>query len=244
MKNLSKYYLFLLAGLVAGFAAGAIVGHSIDGKAIGSPIININSSIPTNGQRNLLLIGVDRLDRNSPQLEGVWLVLLFPDNPRILLIPIFPSNSEFSTNQDDALVRSFRMTKDGNLSRTFLEELEKKNFWWTDILIADQTALSKTSRIILSSRSIELSKINASIFKSSIKWGQDSPRYTKKLFNKISSLCQGVNHTLLENNSSTILKLFPKHIRTNLELQEIINQIEQRTSIHGGLICEFPTSHP
>jgi hypothetical protein len=244
MKNISKYHRFLLAGLLIGFTAGAITGHIIDVTAKGSPMINITPAAPSNGQQNLLFIGVDHLNSKSPQLKSIWLVLLFPDNPRIALIPIFPYTNDDSTVHNKSLVESFKLTKDGNLARTFLEELKTLNFWWTDTIIADRTALVEISRIALDGNHLASTKISRSIIKPIDKLENNSSSHNQGLINKITALCQLVDSKKIENHLPVIFKLFASHIRTNIKPQEITNQLDRRKSIQGGLICEFPTLHP
>jgi hypothetical protein len=97
------------------------------------------------GQRNILIIGIDRLEAAEPRLEGIWLALYVPASPKITLMPIYPSltqnQSGHKANQDAALASSFRLDDKHKPDISFLKTLQDRGLWWNNFVVLDELAM-------------------------------------------------------------------------------------------------------
>jgi hypothetical protein len=92
---------------------------------------------PANGQRNLLVIGVDRLDNAQPRLESVWLALYFPGRSPVAFLPLYPG-----PGGEEALPAAFELTPAGDPGERFLEQLRREQLWWSGIVLLDEAGLA------------------------------------------------------------------------------------------------------
>lgn len=97
------------------------------------------------GQRNILIIGIDRLEAAEPRLESIWLALYVPTSPKITLMPIYPSLTQnqtgYKTNQDAALARGFGLDDKHKPDLSFLKSLQDRGLWWNNFIVLDELAM-------------------------------------------------------------------------------------------------------
>ena len=93
----------LIATFVTALIAGYKIGEYMDpvGKISRSQtdvVVQPGVKIPDNDQYNLLIIGVDDMNRPDAHLESVWLAAKAQDLSKITLIPVFPSLNDEDLN--------------------------------------------------------------------------------------------------------------------------------------------------
>jgi hypothetical protein len=132
--------LFLLLGAWAGvLAAGWLPFQAILGPERSEDTAPADA-LPANGQRNLLVIGVDSLEVDLPVLESLWLVLYFPGRNPVTLMPLYPQPGEPETSQETGLEKAFSLEGSGGPSPAFFEQLRHEQVWWTGYVLLDETA--------------------------------------------------------------------------------------------------------
>jgi hypothetical protein len=132
--------------LVLGARAGAAIAGWIPFEAIPRPQRSGASrqayAAPANGQRNLLVIGVDRLDGDLTRLESLWLVLYFPGRSPLTLMPLYPRGGGPETSQRANLAEAFSLARSGEPDPAFFERLQHEQVWWSGYVVLDETALA------------------------------------------------------------------------------------------------------
>jgi hypothetical protein len=117
MINRTFLSLIIFIGFLAiGFSVSTRFCHP-NGSNLSNPVSSTtNNSSHTirsmnNGQRSLLLIGVDTLRTSQPDLASLWLVTYLPPDSTFHLLPIFPAGKGDLSDFERQLSRSFRMDK-------------------------------------------------------------------------------------------------------------------------------------
>ena len=149
MKNQSVLNLFFFTCfLVLGNFISTRIYHSgFNHISDVSRLITIKNTKPiqslNNGQRIILLIGVNSIEAPKPQLESLWLVSYLPSDSTLHLLPIFPSRNGGFSDFEEKLYRSFDITglSGNSLSENFKNILKENNFWWSGYIIYDHTVL-------------------------------------------------------------------------------------------------------
>jgi len=149
---LPVFGIFLLVGLFLGTRAGLSTGtaNSVNSSLATAPApiaataeMATPQPVAANGQRNLLVIGVDRMEPENAQLESIWLVLHFPGEAEFTLIPLFPAALSGGQSQDDFLSHTFDLRPDHLPSPEFLTAIKELDLWWNDVLVIDEAGLAR-----------------------------------------------------------------------------------------------------
>lgn len=90
-------------------------------------------------QQNILLIHIDQLEKNQPELISVWgLILYFPE-PKIILQPIYPS----PIGEESFPFRSLKITAAKTLNPRFIQQVSlQTQMAWDNYILMDHQALS------------------------------------------------------------------------------------------------------
>jgi hypothetical protein len=122
--------------LLMGYKAGEIMNplDEIFDNRIDTTIMP-SVAIPDNDQFNLLIIGVDDINKVDAQLESIWLAAHVENSNQITLIPVFPLSD--APDQNTILSDSFSIEQD-RPGKAFWTEMKKKNFWWKGYIIGDK----------------------------------------------------------------------------------------------------------
>lgn len=119
-----KKAVFLLVIVI--FIASAVLGFQAAARLSSgqSSQTQLNQSLPVpSTQTNYLLVHVNDLSVDNPQLVSVWGLFVFYSNPpQVMLIPLFPTYDE---TRSTALGSAFKISKDGQVSSRFIDEIEK-----------------------------------------------------------------------------------------------------------------------
>ena len=92
-------------------------------KTIPEPLL----SLP-DGERILLLAGVDHVNTNHPQLQSLWLLTYYLEDAPIQFLPIYPSGINPPTALERTLIDSFSLVNDNGLLR-LPTAAEARTFW-------------------------------------------------------------------------------------------------------------------
>lgn len=93
---------------------------------------------PENGQKNLLLIVVDRLEQQEPSLEGAWMLIYAPSGLSVTFMPVYP----VASSAGQRLEEEFRLAEDGGLMDSFQQALRAQGLWWDNYLVVDYATLA------------------------------------------------------------------------------------------------------
>lgn len=93
---------------------------------------------PENGQKNLLLVVVDRLQDPEPSLEGAWMLIYAPSGLRVTFMPVYPAASSLSRS----LEKEFRLAENQVLADSFQQALRAQGLWWDHYLLVDYATLA------------------------------------------------------------------------------------------------------
>ena len=125
--------IFLMFGIFIGFMVGGILAASAvtgtggtTNPAVLVPGIKLDSSgAAPNGQRNILLIGVDQLDNATPHLEGLWLLMNVAASNQITLLPLYPATPGKEVMDPAQLISRFHLDSNGYPDTDFLSIIQE-----------------------------------------------------------------------------------------------------------------------
>jgi hypothetical protein len=263
MKKLRSlpYLVIFLVNLLVGFLGGSKVFPERAGNIY--PMVELavqmDNPIPAmaNGQRSILLITVDKLDARKPRLTGVWALLYVPTNPRLTLIPVFPTLNNRDTKGE--LAKSFKIQQEASsrkLDPTFIRLIQEQIPWWSGHIILDQRALAEVVDLwVYSSGMISnnspsnddkrSAKNNRIQIISDLSDAWDDPY--SALFSQASlyqELCWGMAWSEIDFKTSQTQELviaIRKHFSSDLDPELILTEILNLRDLGGNFICEFPT---
>jgi hypothetical protein len=203
-----------------------------------------NTAIPAR-QRNLLIIGVDDLRAKSPRLISVWMIFYLLDTPHFMLVPIYPTTHSGGFDQpflDESLSNTFQLDPEQAPGAEFLQSLHAKDLWWSGYIILDQTALDAIRKFV--GGKVAKSNLNHPLSSRNIPDPQQDTRAALIGQARFAQdLCGGAAG-LFSIETSQILDLFTRlssHVRTDLDLQQAIEEIQFSLRNGGGVSCEFPS---
>ena len=127
MKKLTIVFGIIIFGLFAFF------GYKVASKLFAPEVEAVTTDIPTEviqtepptqiPQQNYLLIHVNDMTIEKPELISVWAVFVYQTNPpQFMFVPLFPS---YDAAVQRRLDRKFNLTKDLQPSDWFLSQVEK-----------------------------------------------------------------------------------------------------------------------
>jgi hypothetical protein len=235
--NLIAFIMFFIVGLITVLLIqGEILSPT-------SPTVPISNSISqTNGQKNILLVGVDRVDTKSARLESLWLVMYHPETPRFFFKPIYPPPHEEAVSSYSEPHEPIPIDP-RNLSKiTTLDILKELNIWWNDTILIDEYATTGLLGLIegIPSDNIESSASEVS----SLPHAWDNPH---DALQAQTSIYRGVCNN--SNNLANQVTLFDVLAVTEDHLYSSKNQIELTTDWHRlegwnfDIECEFPSAN-
>ncbi|NJD58388.1 MAG: hypothetical protein C3F13_06680 [Anaerolineales bacterium] len=181
-------------------------------------------SIPTlnNGQRSYLVIIASAMGRSNSQLESIWLASYLPTEPDIRLLPIYPSDSEVTTDFGQQLVNTFKLSKqNGNvlLSQDFLDLLEEHNYWWSGYVVLDEQALQNISTLAQEA------------------YGKDIQEGII-----LRAACQRLVLNSGEDGLTQLVSLIPQKAITDLDPQLLEQELEDLLSNKQPIHCSLPVA--
>lgn len=134
---MKKVYLLIALVLFIIFAYfGFKAASNLDAKSSGSTPLTLD--LPGN-QQNFLIVHVDDLTNNRPQLISVWGVfIMFNSPPQLMFVPLYPSADVTSK----ALENSYGSSRAGSLDAKFIDEIEGQyNITTSGYILVDNAAV-------------------------------------------------------------------------------------------------------
>ncbi len=137
-----KKAVFLLVIVI--FVVSAVLGFQAAARlsSAQSSQTQSNQGLPVaSSQTNYLLVHVNDLSIEKPQLVSIWgLFVLYSSPPQVMLIPLFPTYNEATST---TLESTFRKSKEGQISSRFITEIEKSyQISTSGYIIVDNIGLS------------------------------------------------------------------------------------------------------
>lgn len=242
--------LFLLTVFVGCVSGGFLLAINlrVSGQAQGLPVVASpvqpgKNGVAANGQRNLLLIGVDELESTNPQLKSVWLVLQIATHSpqRFTLVPLYPAVGDQVLVAQEQLQASFRLDANGAVQQKFFDEIKAADFWWSNYLVIDQAGLAE---LIDLGGGIDLGH-------GSLKGKQVTQLLTAPELQADTALgaqaavfqavCSQSAEKLLSLDAKKIFQKLGGHLRTDLEIERLTQEWQMPLILAGRPSCEFPT---
>jgi len=192
-----------------------------------------------NGQHNLIIILVDQMTAPQPKLEGIWLLITFPENPDITLVPIFP-NSLDEISSTPSYSAAFSMNTAKQPSTQFLDLLTEQVLW-DHYLITDRNGASS----ILNN--LEIASTNFSNTQISVSNAMNSdagstPELTLDQQTQLWQIaCSNLTNFSNKGEIATLFNQLSSYIETNLNWDELPLNSWAATNEEVKLECDFPT---
>jgi hypothetical protein len=210
--------------------------------------MNIQADPPpqgiNNGQRNLLVAWVDRLDAARPRLEGLWLILFVPNSPSLTWLPLYPAGLIVNIDGNPQWTADFRLTPDGKLDAQFVADLRSKDVWWNNYLIIDETGLAE-----IVNRSLNANEdpgitpqpdAGVRIIANMPPAWEHPEEALKAQFDLLEKFCLPPTATNRVASEADLIGPLDHHLITNLQADEILS-IWNDLRLTGGRLCKFPT---
>jgi hypothetical protein len=206
------------------------------------------------GQRNILIIGIDRLEAPGPRLEGIWLALYVPTNPKITLMPIYPSLTQnqtgYQANQDSTLTSEFGLDENRKPDSSFLKALQDRGLWWNNFVVLDELAMVQiidlTNNIgergdTVQEHSYQLTGIRA-LADLPLPWENPLAAVLSQA-KLLADLCHQAPEVqpAKEVETSIFSDQLSHHMVTDINADQVSKDWSSMMGIGTGISCEFPS---
>lgn len=242
--------LFLISVFVGCVGSGFLLAINLgdSGQASGLPVLASpveagQNGVAANGQRNLLLVGVDSFETPDPQLKSVWLVLQIATHSpqRFTLVPLYPASALQAMIPQDELQEIFELDESGAIQPAFFDRIHAADFWWSNYLVLDQAGLAQVidlaGGINLGQGSMGGNQIVTTLISPDLE--PDQALQTQAVL--LQTLCTQSAETLLKLDAKHVFQLLGGHLRTDLEIERLIHEWQMPLILAGRPSCEFPT---
>lgn len=227
--------------IILGIWSGSIAARSAPAKGPMATLAAIAPPpTPANGQRNLLIIGVDRLNVRDPSLESIWLVGYFANQPRISLVPVYPSPTGPSIHEQAEIISSIHLTADGHPSPELVRLLRKERIWWNGYVILDAAGMIEIVDFV-GGVEIDGRPLNGALAVSSFPPpSEDLPAALTGQTRLLRGLCSQISLLAPSVDLRDLLNLIPDHLQTDIDVFETVRI--WRELVRGGqdFVCDFP----
>lgn len=234
---------FTLICLVIGIQIGVVFNRNFTENApsvtptyTAAPVIQ-----PETNQNNFLIVYVDRIQANRPELKGVWLVVGIPGEFRYTFLPIFPSTGSEASEINQGISGLFSIEEDGSLSTQFLNELRKYNYFWNHFHLIDDIGIITIYDQLASSSNRDMSTTGSQILAEMQNWRNSPENTITQQHQLFAEICDGVSQVRPEANIIQILELNPEHLSTDIGDEKIIFDWSQIKMDPSRFQCEFPS---
>jgi hypothetical protein len=251
MRTIRVAFLLVvfLASLFVGYQAGQSIELNKTGSELNPLAYTLMPSPPpvayANGQRSVLMITVNRFDESKPRLESAWLVLVVPPDPRLTLMPVYPSLQD--PEGSEKLAEAFKLEKLGDeqrLGTEFLQLMRDQEIWWSDTAVFDRVGL-EILLAYLDSRGQTFDPGRAAPLSASILDDMDGAETMKdrlvlqtSLFEEI---CWQAGQFDVRPGLSSLFGNLDGHVIASARPDQTIAALRALELSAGGLYCEFPT---
>lgn len=247
-KPFSFSFLFFTCFLVIGYSVSTVVYRADDEASTAiskgmKPEVDAIQALD-NGQRSILLIGVDAIHNSNPKLTSLWLATYLPPDMNIHLLPIFPAGNKTISEAEIHLYRSFGLSREnGNLvpGEEFLKVLEENNYWWSGYFVFDQFAQSKVLSFLSGDEASSSETDGLTGTGGSVDVVDDHQKAFTDQLAMIQSVCQNMAGFSQDPDWLLISSLIPDHVLTDLNIHQLNSEWETTLSNGRHTSCRFPT---
>jgi hypothetical protein len=198
------------------------------------------SSNTNNGQKNILVIGVDEFSDTNPYLFGIWMLIYFPENPSSLtFVPIIPGPKEQSNQTDLNLMESFKLTPNGFPTDYFFDRLHENQIWWHGYVLLDSIAIQEIINFFSQTDQPQLTDLNNILFDPQT-LGTAQSQDMDNQNDLLGILCELATSSPAYTDINHLSNLIPNHIRTNLNVHQTIQDWQRLFALQADIRCEFP----
>jgi hypothetical protein len=190
---------------------------------------------PANDQRNLLVVGVDRLEADRPRLESLWLVLYFPGRSPITLLPLYPAPAG-----DDTLPASFALAHSGDLSPRFQEQLRSQQIWWHGTILMDEAGMAAMLDFLSASPGERRITGAQSIERSARPWHDPAGALLDQTALLQVGCDQAAGRVFSAAEVGQFLDGAAGHLRADLDLSQVAQAWLDLAGEAPAVRCEFP----
>jgi len=237
----------LIRIFVGGLSIGLSITIIIITTLIISNFIHKNSSQESliasntnNGQKNILVIGVDEFSNTNPNLFGIWMLIYFPENPsKLTFVPIIPDLNDQSHQTDINLMGSFKLTPDGFPTDSFFDRLHENQIWWHGYVLLDSIAIQEIFSFFYQIDQPQLSNTTNILFDQHTLWTSQSQSMDNQN-DLLDILCELATSSPAYTDIRHLSTLIPNHIRTNLNVHQTIQDWQRLFALKADISCEFP----
>ena len=231
--------------------AGLWMGSSLGGDAAIQQLLIHRFTIPplptpTTGQRNILIIGVDRLSTRPTtpsRLESIWLAAYLPGQPFVTLVSIYPPLPTENGKQRSTIEEDFQLDADGAPGVKLINYLRRRQIWWSGHVILDEIAMIEIVDY-LGGIPADNRRLSGAIALGEIPrpW-DDSAAAIRGQTSLLKQLCRQAAQIPVNPDLSRIIALIPDNMYTNVDIQFALQEWQHLLSGESRLDCEFPLSN-
>lgn len=205
---------------------------------------NIYPAQNNNGQRNILMIGVDQLGVPSPHLEGVWLILYIPHFPQLTLMPIYPVGSHLGNQSNDpSLANLFNLGPDLSPNAKFLEAVQVGDLWWNNYVVFDKIASMRIVDFLGGVKIGSAENVDGMHAVVSLISTKDDPTAALISQARLSQeLChRAASRSFTDVDLNDLFDLLSNHISTDINKERLIWDWLNLSKSGGGISCVYPS---
>jgi hypothetical protein len=206
-----------------------------------------------NEQRSILVVVVDELEAEQPALRNIWMLLYMPGNPRLTLMPVFPSLAEPKYPYDQDLYRAFKILRSKGASKIdepFMELLLKKGIFWSGYILVDEPGLEQIASSLSSSNNLydlgrranSFKRSNALVSESYLAGDADHLPLLRAQGQFYQELCW---EAFRQNKKETglpqsLMQLIPQHLDLDFDLRDLGSEFDLLRQHGSTIVCEIP----
>ena len=195
-----------------------------------------NSINPQNGQWNLLVIAVQDLTSSEPVLENLWLLISFPRNQTLTLLPILPDPSGVISTAHFVLRDTFSLSNQKDPAASFFDQLHQE-FWWDNYILVDEVGISQILDIIhpmgVGNKGVNLESIQST-------WENPTEALLRQA-ELFSTICDQFNNFTQSGKIEILIQKMDDYIQSDLDWNEFMTNWSTYRTKGKQFECEFPT---
>lgn len=219
-----------------------------DGSAMGissSEATVLNSQPILSGeavnQRKILIVVVDNLQADNPQLATIWLATYFHPRFQITLNPVFPELVSEDLQIEKSLSDDFEFTVKGEFSQDFQKLIQSRQIHWDNYLYLDEFGLAM---LIDEIEGIDLGRGKVSGVRaiSQIPLARENAQAALFAYATLArAICRQSGDLVEQAEVLDLYRQLDSHLRTDLPEQSLVDEWQRLRNHKTGVFCEFPS---
>jgi hypothetical protein len=205
-----------------------------------------SNSIQTldNGQRNILLIGVNSIDITKARLESIWLLTSLPQTSTIQMFPIYPSKNSTVSDFEKHLLLSFKLENNSGkpvLDQDLINFLKENNFWWSGYIVFDHVAGDQFLNLLSEGDQNGYTNLKHQINEDYSEATFSHQKAFELQLSLMRTVCHGLSGLSPNSDLEKVFLFSPAHLFSDMDLNEVF--LEWSNEIQDNKIpkCLFPT---